>query len=60
MAENEKTPDQTPKTAPKPTPGELSDESLERAAGGMGAAVPHSDHGSSLNSLATPVCLSQT
>jgi len=61
MAENEKKSDgQAPETVPtKAEANELPDESLDKVAGGMGAAVPRVDHASSLNSLTTPVCLSQ-
>jgi hypothetical protein len=60
MADNEKKKDSE---ASEPAPSgadanELADESLEKVAGGMGAAVPHVDEAASLNGLATKVCLS--
>jgi hypothetical protein len=39
---------------------ELNDEDLGHVAGGMGLSIPHTDDATSLSSLATPVCLSQT
>jgi hypothetical protein len=61
MPENEKKDGQVPEPVPAAADAkELADENLEQVAGGMGAAVPHVDHASSLNSLATPVCLSQS
>jgi hypothetical protein len=61
MAESEKKDGQVPETAPVATDAkELTDKSLEHVAGGMAPAVPNIDRASSLNSLATPVCLSQS
>jgi hypothetical protein len=60
MAESEKKKDDQ---APEPVPpktgaNELADDSLDKVAGGMGAAVPHVDEAASLSGLATKVCLS--
>lgn len=61
MSESEKKDGQVPEAAPAAAEsGALEDQSLEQVAGGMGPSVPHIDHASSLNSLATPVCLSQS
>jgi hypothetical protein len=60
MAESEKKDGHVPEPAPATKDAkELTDETLEHVAGGMGAAVPHFDQASSLSSLAKPVCLSQ-
>ncbi len=61
MPENEKKDGQIPEAVPaKSDAHELDDKNLENVAGGMAASVPHVDTASSLSSLATPVCLSQT
>ncbi|HKC25789.1 MAG TPA: hypothetical protein VKF32_13665 [Thermoanaerobaculia bacterium] len=62
MSDNEKKdaqPPETPKAGTEDTL-ELKNENLEKVAGGMGVSIPHTDVATSLNSLATPVCLSQT
>jgi len=59
MAESEKKDSQALEPVPtKADANELADESLDKVAGGMAAAVPHIDEAASLNGLATKVCLS--
>jgi hypothetical protein len=61
MSEGEKKDGKVPEVKPVAADGkELPDESLEQVSGGMAAAVPHIDGASSLDSLAKPVCLSQS
>jgi hypothetical protein len=59
MAENEKKSDgQAPEPAPtKAEAHELPDESLDKVAGGMGAAIPHVGHASLLKGPTDPCCL---
>jgi hypothetical protein len=59
MAEIEKKKDsEVPEPAPtKPDSHELPDESLDKVAGGMGAAIPHVGHASLLKGSTDPCCL---
>ncbi|MDL2718811.1 MAG: hypothetical protein PT977_13750 [Acidobacteriota bacterium] len=58
MAESEKKDGQVPEVAPiEADAKELAEESLEKVAGGMGAAVPHFGHASSLKGPGDPCCL---
>jgi hypothetical protein len=61
MAESKKKDGQVPEAQPIAADAkELTDESLENVAGGLGAAVPHIAHASSLKGPDDPCCFTQS